>query len=283
MVEMNRSKNANVVLAIAAHPDDIEFMMGGTLSLLSEKGWDTHYLALANGYVGSASHQVEEIVFRRTQESKAAAKRLGATWHPPIVNDVEVEYSVDLVRRLTALIREIKPNILLTQAPDDYMEDHSLTSRAVSSAAFNRNMPNFQALPPAKAYFEDIVIYHSLPHGLYDPLRRLVYPGIYVDTTSVQDRKRAALSMHESQEEWLRITQGFASSLANQMDEIGEVVGKMSGRYEFAEGWRRHNHLGYASKPIDTLVEALGESCFVDSGYEENLRAHPAQNDVGRP
>ncbi|MFM8323699.1 MAG: PIG-L family deacetylase, partial [Pirellulaceae bacterium] len=45
---MNRS-----VLAIAAHPDDIEFVMSGTLMHLVELGWKAHYLNIANGYCGS--------------------------------------------------------------------------------------------------------------------------------------------------------------------------------------------------------------------------------------
>ncbi|MGO1972220.1 MAG: PIG-L deacetylase family protein [Propionibacteriaceae bacterium] len=260
---------------MAAHADDIEFMMGGTLALLAERGWETHYMALANGYVGSTVHRVEEIVQERAKESRAGARRLNATWHPSLVNDCEIIYSVDLVRRVSTVIRELRPSIVLTQAPDDYMDDHIETSRIVASAAFNRNMPNFQSTPPVPAYMDDIVVYHAQPHGLYDLLRRLVYPGIYVDTTSVQGRKRDALTCHHSQQRWLQDTQGFSGAMSDGMDAVAHTVGRMSGRYEFSEGWRRHNHLAFADKDADPLTDALTDVAFVDEAFERGLLAHP--------
>lgn len=262
------------VLAVAAHADDIEFMMGGTLALLAERGWDTHYMTLANGYVGSTTHRIEEIVLERAAEARAGADILGATWHPSIVNDIEIIYSLELIRQVTAVIREVQPSIILTQAPDDYMDDHIETSRIVASAAFNRNMPNFQSTPPVAAYLEDVTVYHAEPHGLHDLLRRLVYPGIYVDTTSVQPRKREALSAHRTQAQWLDETQGFGSFTA-EMDEVATTVGRMSDRYEFAEGWRRHSHIGFSAKSVDPLSVALADTSAIDEDYERGLTAHP--------
>jgi LmbE family N-acetylglucosaminyl deacetylase len=249
-------------------------MMGGTLALLSERGWDTHYITLANGYVGSTSHRMEEIVLERAAEARAGADVLGATWHPSVVNDIEVVYSVELLRKVTAVIREIRPSIILTQAPDDYMEDHIETSRVTASAAFNRNMPNFQSTPPVAAFMDDVTVYHAQPHGLHDLLRRLVYPGLYVDTTAVQDRKRDALAAHRTQAQWLDDTQGFGSFTA-EMDEVAKTVGRMSGLYDCAEGWRRHSHLGFSATDIDPLATALADVSTIDESYERGLRSHP--------
>lgn len=270
----NRQPIRKVAFALAAHADDIEFMMGGTLALLAERGWETHYMTLANGYVGSTTHRIEEIVQLRAAEARAGADALGAIWHPSIVNDIEVVYSADLVRQVTAVLREVRPSIILTQAPDDYMDDHIETSRITASAAFNRNMPNFQSTPPVPAYLEDAIVYHALPHGLHDMLRRLVYPGLYVDTTAVQDRKREALSHHRTQAHWLDETQGFGSFTA-EMDELAETVGRMSGRYATAEGWRRHSHIGFGSAGHDPLSEALSDVSFIDEDYERGLTTHP--------
>lgn len=264
----------NRVLAVAAHADDIEFMMGGTLALLAERGWETHYLALANGYVGSTVHRVEQIVQERAGEAAVGARALGAFWHPSLTNDIEIIYSVDLVRRVTSLIRELRPSLVLTQAPDDYMEDHIETSRVVASASFNRNMPNFQSFPPVPAVMDDIAVYHAQPHGLHDLLRRLVFAGLYVDTAAVQQRKRDALTAHRTQEAWLDDTQGFGS-LAAEMDEMARTVGRMSGRYEFAEGWRRHSHLGFSTIDTDPLAAALHDVSTLDETYERGLRSHP--------
>lgn len=260
-----------VALAIAAHPDDIEFMMGGTLLHLADQGWQTHYMTLADGHVGSVEHGIEAIAVLRADEARAGATALGATWHPSLIGDCEIIYSVDLLRRITSVIRALRPSVLLTQAPDDYMEDHIETSRLAASAAFNRNMPNFAALPPQPAYSDSITIYHAQPHGLHDLLRRRVYPGIYVDVTSVLDRKRVALERHVTQNAWLNTTQGF-SALTGEMNDMATTVGEMSRRFAAAEGWRRHSHLGFSGTPEDPLTEALGPIAFVDEDYEADLR-----------
>lgn len=272
--QLNAKKKRKVAFAVAAHADDIEFMMGGTLGHLADRGWETHYMALANGYVGTTTHRIEEIVQLRADEARSGADVLGAEWHPSIVNDIEVVYSVDLVRRVTAVIREVRPSIVLTQAPDDYMDDHIETSRITASAVFNRNMPNFQSTPPVPAFSDDTIVYHALPHGLHDTMRRLVYPGFYVDTTDVQDRKREALSRHGTQAQWLDETQGFGSFTA-EMDAFGQTVGRMSGRYSNAEGWRRHSHIGFGAADQDPLSDALADVSFIDDDYERGLTAHP--------
>jgi len=45
----------------------------------------------------------------------------------------------------------------------------------------------------------------------------------------------------------------------------------MSGRFEYAEGWRRHLHLGFCAETADPLTDALGENAFISSEYEEDL------------
>lgn len=259
------------VLAVAAHPDDVEFMMGGTMCLLADRGWDTHCLSLANGGLGTGADGPQDITLARAGESAAGAAHLAATCHPSLVNDSEILYTVDLIRRITAVIREVRPTIILTQAPDDYMEDHICASRLTATAAFNRNMPNFVSLPPAAAYGDDVYLYHALPHGLHDQLRRLVFPGLYVDISTVIDRKLAALDAHSSQAAWLADNQGM-SSPGEVMLEMSRTVGGMSGRYLLAEGWRRHSHLGFASRCIDSLAGALEGVAHVDGDYERMLR-----------
>ena len=70
--------------------------------------------------------------------------------------------------------------------------------------------------------------------------------------------KRETLAQHKSRKEWLDETQGMDSYL-DTMVEMSAEVGRMSGKLEYAEGWRRHDHLGYSAKPIDPLSDALGE------------------------
>ena len=65
-------------LAIAAHPDDIEFLMSGTLMLLKDAGFAIHYMNLANGCCGSTEYDADEIARIRRDEARAAATRVSA-------------------------------------------------------------------------------------------------------------------------------------------------------------------------------------------------------------
>jgi len=253
-------------LAIAAHPDDIEFLMAGTLLLLRQAGWEIHYLNLASGNCGSRQHSGPATARIRRAEARAAARVLGAYWHPPLVRDAEIFYADRLLRQVTAVIRAVRPRIVLTHSPEDYMEDHMNTSRVAVTAAFVRGMPNYRSRPSRPAIEGDCTVYHALPHGLRDGLGRRIAAGWYVDTTPVQAVKRAALACHRSQKDWLDATQGMDSYL-DAMEELAREVGRMSGRFEFAEGWRRHAHLGFCAPDADPLREVLGARCWVNRAY----------------
>src|SRR6266487_2702236 len=101
-------------IAIAAHPDDIEFYMAGTLLLLRQAGWETHYLNLSSGNCGSARLDAASTRRLRRAESRRAARTLGAQWHPPFCDDLEILYHLRTLRRLAAAIRDVKPRIVLT-------------------------------------------------------------------------------------------------------------------------------------------------------------------------
>src|SRR5215210_6923285 len=101
------------VIAIAAHPDDIEFVMAGTLLLLGEAGWELHYLNLSTGNLGSTTTSPAETARVRRKEAQAAAKALGATWHAPFCNDLEIFYDARSLRRLAAIVRKVEPTAIL--------------------------------------------------------------------------------------------------------------------------------------------------------------------------
>jgi LmbE family N-acetylglucosaminyl deacetylase len=260
----------SVAMAVGAHPDDIEFMMAGTLLLLKEAGTEIHMWNLANGCLGTAVHEREEIIRLRWEEAHESAREAGATLHPPLVDDLAIVYEPALIARVTAVVRAVKPDILLTHSPQDYMEDHSNTCRLVVTAAFARGMRNYETDPPVEPWDGATVLYHAMPHGLRDALCGLVRPGQYVDIESVMDIKRAMLARHRTQGEWLDASQGVGSYL-DEMEAMSRKVGEMSGRFTFAEGWRRHSHFGFSPSESDPLAETLGEACWVDPLYEEEL------------
>ena len=243
-----------VVFAVGCHPDDIEFMMSGTLMRLKEVGYEIHYMNIANGSCGTDSLDIDEIVSIRRLESMNAAKLIGATYHESIAFDLEVFYDKALLAKLGALMREVAPDILLTHSPNEYMEDHSNTCRLAVSAAFTRGMRNFPTDPQLPPISKPVVLYHTIPYGLATPLRDPVEPDVYVDVSEFISLKREMLAKHRSQKEWLDVSQGLDSYL-NTMEEQCARIGEMSGKYDYAEGWSRHLHQGYCNLDANPLSE----------------------------
>jgi N-acetylglucosamine malate deacetylase 1 len=262
---------SKVAIAIGAHPDDIEFYMAGTLLMLKKTGYEIHYLTLANGNCGSVESNAAMASSIRNTEARAAAKMLGAHFHPSLTNDLEIIYSLELLRALAAIIREVKPGIVLTHSPQDYMEDHTNTSRLAVTAAFTRGMPNFRTAPARPVGDYEVTVYHGMSHGLCDQLRRRIVPGAYVNTTSVRKTQLDALKAHKSQQNWLDVSQGLNSYLL-AMEDMALAVGTMSKKFKYAEGWRRHLHFGFCSPEADPLAQALGKNYLVNQAYERGLQ-----------
>ena len=260
-------------IAIAAHPDDIEFKMCGTLLLLQHAGWEIHCFNLATGNGGSTQYGSAETAAIRAEEAREAAKLIGAHWHPPIAHDLEIFYNETLLRKVAAVIRKVKPAIVLTHPLEDYMEDHMITARLAVTAAFAHNIPNFRTDPPQPACPEDVAVYHCMPHGGRDHLRRGVTPGAWVNTTEVHETTLKALSMHRSQQGWLDASQGMGDYLSSH-NEHAALMGTLSGRFTMAEGWWRHLHLGFSREDIDPLAGALGADYALNPEFErQTVRA----------
>jgi hypothetical protein len=109
-----------------------------------------------------------------------------------------------------------------------------------------------------------------MPHSLRDPLRRRITPGAFVNTASVHKTKREALAAHKSQQNWLDLSQAMNSYLL-AMEDASLEVGRLSGRFQHAEGWRRHLHYGFCKADSDPLKQALGKNFLVNKAYEESL------------
>jgi LmbE family N-acetylglucosaminyl deacetylase len=246
-------------LAMAAHPDDIEFTMSGTLLLLKQAGAEIHVCNLANGCYGSQVYSKEEAARVRALEAQAAARLAGAVWHPSLFDDTGIFYDAPSLAKVTAVVRAVQPDILLTLSRFDYMEDHEYASRLASSAAFNRCLPSYVTEPPFPATDRPVAVYHTLPHGLMDMQRQPVEPDFCIDVGSVMAQRRAMLACHASQREWLDVTQGMGSYVET-MVQAARDVGARYGGCEFAEGWRRHNHLGYCAAGYAPLETALAEN-----------------------
>ena len=243
-----------IAFAIACHPDDIEFMMAGTLTRLKEDlGYEIHYMNIANGSLGSEVYKAEELIKIRREEAVNSAKLMGAVYHESITNDLEVFYNSEQLAKVVAEIRKVKPQIVLTHGPYDYMEDHVNAGRLATSAAFCRGMMNFRNVTEPM-FSDEIAVYHSLPLSLKDQLNKPVIPDVFVDVTGVIEKKRAFLTCHRSQKEWLDASQGMDAYL-DDMQNRCEAMGKLAGFCDFAEGWIHHNPCGFCAEDFDPLAE----------------------------
>lgn len=242
--------------ALAAHPDDIEFQMAGTLILLRRAGYEIHYMNIANGSCGTTEYGKAEIIAMRRAEAQAAAASIGAVFHESLVDDLAIFYEPGLLARVAAVMREVAPEILLLQSPQDYMEDHQNAVRLGVTAAFAREMPNFSTDPPRRTVAQPVTVYHAQPHGNRDPLRQPVRPHLFIDIAEVLAEKRAMLALHTSQKTWLDRSQGMDAYLT-VMEANSMAVGALSGKFRYAEGWRRRLHYGFCEETADPLAGAL--------------------------
>jgi LmbE family N-acetylglucosaminyl deacetylase len=266
------------VLAIAAHPDDIEFVMAGTMLQLRQRGWQLHYFNIANGCCGSTTLDRESCAAVRLREAKAAAEMLQAVFYPPICDDLEIMYTTELLQKVAAVVRAARPSIILTHATSDYMEDHQNAARLAVGGAFVRGVPNFHTTPARDIFSDDVALYHAQPHGNRDPLGQVVRPTLAVDVQPWIHTKRELLSLHASQAVWLDATQKM-SSYIQTMEQLNQEAAQIFNSHsqslpsqlitdhqqqglQMAEGWRKHLHLGLSQPGFDPLSQALPDCCF---------------------
>ncbi len=245
-------------LAIGCHPDDIEFGMAGTMLLLQKAGVEIHFMTVANGSLGTNCMSREQIVATRHQECIDAANLVNVIFHDPICDDIEVFYTYENICRVAEVVREVDPSIILTHGPYDYMEDHVCTGKLAVTAAFCRGMTNLRCNPKFAPTLRDVAVYHSMPHSVTDQLNRPVEADLFVNVESELETKKAMLCKHVSQKQWLDVSQGMDAYL-DDMVSRHVIFGKRSGCFQYAEGFVRHNPLGFCAADYNPLKEILGD------------------------
>ena len=240
------------VLAFGCHPDDVEFMCGGTLVLLARAGCEIHIAVMAGGEMGSPTLPPQEIRAKRLKETEAAAAVIGATFHYAGGYDIEVEYNGEYRRRAVRVVREADPDLILTHSPSDYLIDHEETSRLVRTAAFIAPAPNFDCGLPTVPTRKIPHLYYWNALGMKDILGRPVPMGGYVDVASVMETKVKMLACHASQRDWLKHINGWDEYVA-VMERMTADQGKAAG-LAAAEGFVQHLGNGH---PQDDLLKSL--------------------------
>lgn len=243
------------LVAVMAHPDDIEIHIAGTLILLRDRGWDVHFVTVCNGDCGSMEHGRKEIARIRAREAKAAASQLGATYDGLGVGDLRTTYCPEIKGMIVDIIRKYQADAVFTHPRSDYMMDHELTSMMTREACFAASAPNWPST--GKKKFKPTThipeLYYADRTSQTDSDGRFVEMPIVVDISSVIEAKAALLACHASQRDWLAKQHGEDNYL-NTMRDWARMRGKQA-KVKYGEGLTQHlgHPFPYTSAVFDSL------------------------------
>lgn len=203
---MELKAKGKTVLAIGAHPDDIEFACGATMAKLSSSGAELYFVVCTDGNRGSRHHQIQnsELVKSRQKEQFEAAQILGAK-EVIMLNHEDGNLTPDIAfkEEIVKLIRKFKPDMVFTHDPNWFYKvtktgahinhnDHRATGIAVLDAVYplSRDLASFpdhakQGLTP-----------HIVPE-VY--LFNFDKGSFYVDVTDHFPKKAQSINAHKSQ------------------------------------------------------------------------------------
>lgn len=208
------------LLAIAAHPDDVELSCGGTLIKMAQRGYKTGVLDLTAGEMGTRG--TPEI---RAREAKKAAKILGACWRGNLgVPDSDVQASREHKLQLAEVIRQYRPKTVILPYWEARHPDHYHASTLGYEGCF---LAGLKQLPIEGEAYRPFKI-------LYSTVFAEVRPTFVVDITKQFERRRKAIRSFESQ---FRPAQGVPKSkvflaidrLEDEMNQLARHYGQMIG------------------------------------------------------
>ncbi|HEY8003590.1 MAG TPA: PIG-L family deacetylase [Phenylobacterium sp.] len=243
------------ILAVHAHPDDIEHLAAGTLAVLAARGHSIRVATLTAGECGSASTDLAATAAIRKAEAASAAALIGAEYRCADLPDLGV-FNDDAARRaVTELIRWAAPDVVLAASPADYHPDHEAASQLTRDACFASSVPNYSTGPAAP--LEAIPhLYFMDPIGGRDRQGARIVPDFGADIEAGFAMKQQMLACHASQAEWVARQHGVADHLAS-MEAWSRRRGRDFGR-PLAEGFRQYRHEPYPKTPL--LQDLLGEA-----------------------
>lgn len=185
------------VLAIGAHPDDIEIQCAGTLVKCLKRGDEVFACHLSDGDMGHVEIMPEELGKIRREEARKAGTFAGfhVIWGG--FHDLDIFSENREARdKIVEIIREVKPDFIITHNPVDYMPDHTATSKLVYDASFAASIPHYpcrltNVVPVVPIYYME-----SESGFGFEPTE-------FVDITEEMEVKRQMFAFHESQVKWL--------------------------------------------------------------------------------
>lgn len=222
------------ILAVGAHPDDLEILCAGTLAKYRARGDDVVMCHVAVGDKGHFIIPPDELTKIRRAEAKAAAEVIGAEAVEGGFKDMEIYDGEEARLVLVEIVRSARPDVIITHHPDDYHTDHKVTSAIMLEASFTATVPHVKTdheyLPRLPViYFMDTLA------GLH------FQPVEYVDITPFIETKKQMMSKHESQLKWLMDHDNY--SVLDAIETSGKFRGYQCG-VKYAEGFIRYQVWG---------------------------------------
>jgi len=268
---VQQNVKARSVLGLGAHPDDVEINCSGTLRQLQKLGMEIHVATMTLGDCGSRELSRQEIATKRRLEAEKACALLGATFHYVGSSDFCIFNDDVHNRRVTALFRNVAPDIVFTHSPVDYLLDHETTSTLGRNACFYAPVSNYDT-----SQYTSAAPVRQVPHLYYfdvmqgmDIFGKRVAPEFYVDVSDEVDFKSEMLAQHASQREWLLAHHGMddyliaMKSWAAARGAEATAAGKQ--KVTYAESFRQHQ--GHAYPHNNVLQELLSERVIANQYY----------------
>ena len=203
------------LLAIAAHPDDVELTCGGTLLKMASQGYKTGILDLTAGEMGTRG--TPEI---RAKEAARAAKLLRVSWRGTLgVPDSDVQPSRQHKLRLAAVIRELRPKTVIVPYWEARHPDHYHASTLGYEGCF---LAGLKQLPVEGEAYRPFKV-------LYATAFAEVRPTFVVDITPFYEQRRKAILAYRSQ---FRPAKGEKKSKVHlAIDRLEQEMNQLSGHY----------------------------------------------------
>ena len=218
------------LMAISAHPDDMEFGCGGTIGKWIHEGWVGALVICTDGRAGTSDANMKpgDLVKIREAEATAAARVLGIEdvaflGYP----DGELEDTRELRGKIVREIRRFKPEVVFTFDPVRRSHNHR-DHRNAGQAAFDAMYPYARDVH----HFPELAAQGFEPHIVSEAWAWTDDPDTWVDISDVIELKAAALSEHKSQ---IRNPEGILERIRSRHEEQGQSPG-----YAYAEAFRVH-------------------------------------------
>lgn len=216
------------ILAVGAHPDDLELCCGGTLAKYASKGHKIGIVIMTDGATGSSHIPAKQLIPLRRREAQNSAALINADFFWLGFPDGKLEDNVEVRMTLNKVVREFNPDLIITHNPEDYISDHRITSKHVMDVGLWAHVGPLIPEMPGTPAVPSIAFMDTLAGINFIPER-------YIDISDYFEMKKKMLSCHESQQSWLADYGGI------DYMEIIEVSCRYRGiqsQVRFAEGFR---------------------------------------------